>query len=253
MIFKTIKYEKYAERAYRKLSSAQKSLRKNYDTDNYANWFYTQSMETLRLYSGQKEIFFKYIQIGTFSHESKTWLWAWANENSIEPNRFDMLKVKKIGQTKKYENLINSQFEGNKQTGWELSAIAFNIIGGIGVYRAVSDHLEIYLLLSKELSKNEVERMESKLIECEAHGKLRQAFVCQHLNRNAKTGFVEAFETSPGMKLHEEDDLQAWCLECEKRRFEANGWTDNLMKFSNINLVCERCYFEIKDLHKSLN
>jgi len=235
-----------------KLKKSQSKFVAKYQTDNFANWFYNQSSETLRLYSDDKEVYFKYIPIGTFSLKTKTWLWAWGNENSIEVSKFETLKVKKIGENNNYENLINAHFEGDEFTGWELTAIAFNKIKAIGTYRVISDHLEKYFLLTEIITKQEVEKIENNLIECNLHGKIRKAFVCQHLNIKSKNGFEEAFETYEGMKLEEDDDLQAWCSECEKERLKTDGWNNISIEFAKIKLVCEKCYFEIKKFNLNL-
>lgn len=104
-----------------------------------------------------------------------------------------------------------------------MTSIAFEIIGGIGTYRVISDNLEKYFILTEQITKEEIQNIESELIECEVHGKLRKAFICQHLNTQYKTGFEEAFETNQGMELDEEDDFQAWCSECEKERIKTDG------------------------------
>lgn len=49
------------------------------------------------------------------------------------------------------------------------------------------------------------------------------------------------------MELEEDDDLQAWCSKCEDIRLKDGGWNDENMKYANIKLVCEKCYFEMKD------
>ncbi|MGJ8716650.1 MAG: DUF6882 domain-containing protein [Maribacter stanieri] len=242
-----MKYKKFAQKAVDKLQESQSEFRAKYDTDNYASWFYNQSSETLRLYSDDKEIYFRYIPVGTLSLNTNTWMWAWANEDSIEPRKFRTLKIKEFGEKKNYVNLSNALIDGDKYTGWESTAIAFDIIGGIGTYRVISDHLEVYFLLTEQITKEQVEKIESELIECSTHGKLRTAFICQHLNTENKTGFEEAFETYRGMELGEDDDLQAWCAECEKERLKDDGWNDESMEFAKIKLVCERCYFEIKE------
>lgn len=244
-----MKYEKFAQKACSDLQNNQGLFRDKYDIDNYASWFYNQSSETLRLYSDEKEIHFRYIPVGTFSRKTKTWMWAWANEDSVEPRKLRTLIIKEFGEKKNYQNLIQAYFEGDKYTGWELTAIAFQLIGGIGTYRVISDNLEIYFLITEEISKETAKKIESELIECSIHGKIRKAFICQHLNKQHKTGFEEAFETFRGMELDEDDDLQAWCDECEKERLRTDGWNDESMEFAKIKLVCERCYFDIKELN----
>ncbi len=250
MIFRPLKYKKYTDKLCEKLTEYQNDFRIKYDIDKYENWFYNQSTETLRLYSDNKEIYFKYIPVGTFSLTTNTWMWSWANQDSVESRKLVTLKVKEFGEKKKYENLTNAHFEGDKYTGWELTSIAFDIIGGIGTYRVISDHLEKYFLLTKQITKDEADKIESELIDCGIHGKLRKAFICQHLNTKTKTGFEEAFDTFRGMELDEDDDFQAWCSECEKERIKTDGWNDESMEFAKIKLVCERCYFEIKEFNE---
>ena len=160
MILRKLKYEEYADKACQQLAVLQDEFRTKYDIENYANWFYDQSSESLRLYSDEKEIYFKYIPVGSFSQKTSTWMWAWANEHSVEPSKYFTSKVKEFGEKKKYEKLTNAHFDGDQYTGWELTSIAFDILGGIGTYRVISGHLEIYFLLIGQISKEEVEEIE---------------------------------------------------------------------------------------------
>lgn len=244
-----MEFEKYAGKACKELQSHQEDFLNKYDIDSYANWFYNQSSEILKFHSNDKEIYFKYIPVGTFSLNTNSWMWAWANEDSVEPRKFRTLKIKEFGEKRNYENLTKAHFDGDKFTGWELTSIAFKILSGIGTYRVTSDHLEKYFLINDQITKEEAEIIESELIECSVHGKIRRAFICQHLNTQYKTGFEEAFDTYRGMELDEEDDFQAWCSECEKKRLETDGWNDESMEFAKIKLVCERCYFGIKEFN----
>ena len=47
------------------------------------------------------------------------------------------------------------------------------------------------------------------------------------------------------------NDLSAWCNECEIVRIEKGGWNDESEDFANIKLICEECYFEMKDLNEN--
>ena len=56
------------------------------------------------------------------------------------------------------------------------------------------------------------------------------------------------FETYEDMEFeYEDDDFQAWCNDCEKIRIKENGFTDKAMESVKLKLVCEKCYFEIKE------
>jgi hypothetical protein len=64
-----------------------------------------------------------------------------------------------------------------------------------------------------------------------------------------KVGFEESFETIENMELGEDDDFQAWCDECEIVRQQEDGWNETSMKFADIRIVCEKCYFEMKEVN----
>jgi len=89
----------------------------------------------------------------------------------------------------------------------------------------------------------------AETVACQKHGQKRIAFVCQHLNKHTRTGFEEAFPSTIGMELEEDDDFQAWCNACEIERQRTGGWNDESMKFANIKVICEDCYFEIKEFN----
>lgn len=91
--------------------------------------------------------------------------------------------------------------------------------------------------------------IKDKYVSCNTHESGRRAFVCKHLNTKTKVGFVEAVETEEGMELLEDDDFQGWCDECEDVRQQEGEWNDESMKFANIKLVCESCYFDMKELN----
>lgn len=113
----------------------------------------------------------------------------------------------------------------------------------------ISNRLEKYILFTDQISKEEIEKIENELIYCGIHGKLRKVFIYWHLNNQTKTGFEKVFETYRGMELNEEIDFQAWFSECEKERVKTDGWNDESMEFDKIKLVCENCYFMIKEFN----
>lgn len=51
------------------------------------------------------------------------------------------------------------------------------------------------------------------------------------------------------MELSEDDHFQAWCSECELIRQKEGEWNDKSMAFAALKLVCEKCYFEMKELN----
>lgn len=244
-------YEEFAKEELERLTPIQDRFKEKFDIDSYGNWFYDDESAILRLFNNdEEEIFFKYIPIGTFSLDKKTWMWSWFNNYLIEKNKIETLKIKQFGEENRYEKLTNGTFPSDEFSGWEFLAISQKLLKGIGVYNINCDNLNYYVLLTEKVDpKNnaEVIKLKQKTIDCGNHGFRRPAFVCQHLELDSNNGFEEAFETFKGMDLNEDEDFGAWCDECEKKRIECDGWNDESEAFAKIKLVCEDCYFEMKE------
>jgi hypothetical protein len=93
--------------------------------------------------------------------------------------------------------------------------------------------------------------MDKKTIKCGKHGNQRMAFVCQHIFKHTNIGFNEAFPSTQGMKLEEDDDFQAMCDACESALEQKGDFDEEMMAIADIKLVCEGCYFEIKAFNLS--
>ncbi|PWG79275.1 hypothetical protein DDR33_17970 [Pararcticibacter amylolyticus] len=86
--------------------------------------------------------------------------------------------------------------------------------------------------------------MKDKYVGCESHGTGRIAFVCQHLLEGSNLGFHEVFDSNP--LIEPENDYQAWCDKCEKAWERERAWTENFKAFTDLKIVCDQCYFDIK-------
>lgn len=245
-------YLEFSRQESNKLVSVQNNFRNQFNIDNFENWFYDSELSLLRLYNNDEdEVYFQYIPVGTFSLKSKTWMWSWFNETSIEKNKTEILKIKEFGDQNKYEKLVEGSFPGDEYDAWEFTAICFNFLNGIGTYKVNSDNLEKYMVILSQVHVDSllVKHFKQKSIECADHGISRPAYVCQHLDLKTPKGFKEAFDTSKGMELDEDDDFQAWCNACEEIRVKYNGWNEESEEFADIKLICENCYFEMKEIN----
>ena len=105
------------------------------------------------------------------------------------------------------------------------------------------------MVLLEYVDPIEAKSIKDKYIKCDEHDYKRRAFICRHLNKETIVGFEEAFETYENMQLYDDDDLQAWCNECGQVRAKEGEWNDDSMEFAQIKVVCEDCYFEMKELN----
>ncbi|MET4084286.1 hypothetical protein ABIB40_004263 [Pedobacter sp. UYP30] len=251
-------YSDFAIKTCNEFKKVQEKFVETYDLNSYTEYFYDEETSLITFKKPQAELNFEYIPIGSYSNSTRTWLWSWNNKELVHNNKLKTLLVKKFGEKYKYSELTEGYFDADEFIGWELTSITFDLIEAIGSYRIVNEHnLEIYFLITDKIENNFVEELKKinkskteKLIECEKHGKSRNAFICQHLNEKEKTGFEESFESEIGMYLEEDEDLSAWCNKCEERRNKDDGWNDENMQIAKIKLVCENCYFGIKEFNK---
>lgn len=247
---KNIDYNAFAEDCVEKLKVLQESCNEQYDLNWYEKWFYNQSTGLLTFSTGDMELNFSYFDIGSYSPKSGTWKWSWDNANIIDKVKNQLDIIREFGQTSGFAKLTEGYFKSDEYDAWEFAAIAANLTNAIGVYRPVNkDGLQIFLVLTALVDKETADNIKSKFVQCDVHDYKRLAFVCQHLLHNNKVGFNEAFETCENMELGEDEDFQAWCDECEAVRIIEGEWNENSEKFANIKIVCEQCYFEIKEFN----
>jgi hypothetical protein len=244
-------YESFAQKCIQELKVLQDQLHEQHDLNWYDNWFYNHSTGLLTFSTDQAELNFRYIDIGSYSEKATTWLWSWDNPDTPEKVKQASALIKEFGQKSGYTKLTTGYFASDEYEAWEFAAIAAHLTNAIGVYRPVNDNqLQIFLVLTELVDNETAQQIKDKYVQCGDHDYQRLAFVCRHLNHSTKVGFHEAFETSEGMELGEDDDFQAWCDECEIVRQQEGEWNEQSMACAQIRIVCEKCYFDMKALNE---
>lgn len=241
-------YDKFSATCIEELKILQDNFFKDYNIESYDNWFYNQATGLLTFSTGDNELNFRYIDIGSFSEKANTWKWSWDNEHTLDNVKKGTELIKDFGQSNGYTKLTTGYFESSETEAWELVAIAAKLLNGIGVYRPVNDvQLKIFLVVTENVDNETAKNIKDKYVKCNEHEYRRRAFVCHHLNKVDKVGFEESFETIEDMELGEDDDFMAWCNQCEIIRQQEDGWNDRAIKLADIRIVCEKCYFEMKE------
>ncbi|WBO85840.1 DUF6882 domain-containing protein [Hymenobacter yonginensis] len=244
-----INYPEFANDCLHDLIEKQDIFNAAYDINGYENWFYNQATGLLTFSTGDDELNFKYVEIGTFSKKSNTWKWSWDNEHTLPSVKDEAIQLKEFGAKYGYEKLTEGYFASSEEEAWEFTAIAAKLIKGIGAYRPTSEQLLIFMVLTEFVDTETAKNVKDLYVECGKHEYRRRAFVCSHLMARKKVGFEESFDTYENMELHDEDDYQAWCNECEVVRQQEDGWNEKSMEFADIRVVCEQCYFEMKEIN----
>ena len=122
-------------------------------------------------------LFFPIQMLGTFSHSSETWLWAWANaESGIPANLLKQAKMlKKYGKTHKIDFLTKDKFEVERNDLHSIGLIAVGLCEASGYYlgnygagtmcltinpedfeKFPNDHISIFTSFPKLISQFEI-------------------------------------------------------------------------------------------------
>ena len=247
---KTLDYNAFAKNCVENLKVLQDKFQAEYDLDWYENWFYNQTTGLLTFNTGDVELNFKYFDVGSFSEKTNTWKWSWDNDSALENIKRQTNTIKEFGLESNFPKLTTGYFPSDEFEAWEFAAIAAQLTNGIGVYRPVNDRkLQIFLVITEFVDNETAKKIKDKYVRCSEHEYKRVAFVCKHLNHGNKVGFNEAFETFEDMELSDDDDFQAWCNACETVRESEGEWNEKSMAFAQIKVVCEQCYFEMKEFN----
>jgi len=222
-----------------------------HEIEKSTNWFYDQACGILTLTINNENINFRYKEIGTFSEIENTWKWSWDNLGTLDKVKSEVEFIKTFGEKNSYKKLVEGEFESDSEEGKTFLAIALSLLNGNGGYITSKDKLLRYLILFDEVSEEITKEEKSKFVDCGNHQRRRRAFVCGHLSKGSKNGFEEAFDTFENMEFeYEDDDFMAWCNQCEEIRIKYDGWNEESEKCLNMKLLCEKCYFEIKETNK---
>jgi hypothetical protein len=90
--------------------------------------------------------------------------------------------------------------------------------------------------------------IEENMVECCTHGNRYPAYACQHLNTQTPVGFYEPLASDPDV-IYANDELNAWCNACDEVLLKVGEWNEESEAFAKIKLICDRCYFDIKELN----
>jgi hypothetical protein len=85
--------------------------------------------------------------IGTFSNDSKTWLWAWDSRWTLDHLKRDAKAVRDYGSQHGLNRLTTPKWSATEADGWDMTAIAAHVVHAEGAYRLPDREVLIFMLL----------------------------------------------------------------------------------------------------------
>jgi len=142
-------WDKYVSHCVERLNQKQELLQTQFKINEHKRWDWDQGTGALVFSNDDVQAVISQIQfVGSISTSSDTWLWAWAN-SSLEPESWaKVLTVQKYGETSNFVNLTTPLWVADEIDGWEMTAVAVELLDAKGAYRTPSSNGFTYLALT---------------------------------------------------------------------------------------------------------
>jgi len=141
-------WEGFIRSCSEKLQAKQDFLRENFNINEHKRWDWDLEKEVLEFSNdGIVAVTAKMEFVGSVSTSSNTWLWGWANpslEGSIDTISN---KLTTFGRESKYLKLTTPFWSADEIDGWEMTAVAAELLGSRGAYRTTSESSYTYMLI----------------------------------------------------------------------------------------------------------
>ena len=139
-------FEEFIAASVEAVQTKNDLLEQQYGIGSFARWDHDGDSDRLTFSNpgDANALVAKTTDIGSYSLNTKTWLWAWANESLTDAAREKAAELKKLFDVTGMRVFIDPHFDCDKYLAWELAAASVQHLGGVGCYRGPVSHLWIF-------------------------------------------------------------------------------------------------------------
>jgi tetratricopeptide (TPR) repeat protein len=143
-------FNDFINSCYKECENKQKALIKDFNLPSYDSYWFSQTTEILQFKNdGKVELEFTVVPIGSWSGESNSWMWAWANESITEELRLKAAKIRELSDLTGNDIFKDDAFEADEALAHKLTAMAVHHLDALGMYIAPLDNLKTFFALIK--------------------------------------------------------------------------------------------------------
>ena len=129
-------YNKLLNECVAEVKRKNQKLADEYGFGSFERWDIDQELgELVFSDEGVPKLICSVTMLGSFSVQSETWMWGWANPTLLEPLTRDTNAVREYGETNRIEDLKVEKTHATEGEAWALSALACRTLSGLGLYR----------------------------------------------------------------------------------------------------------------------
>lgn len=134
--------------SYAYLEEKQDSFLEFYKINDHERWdWYQETGLLIFSHGGKPQVEAKVSFSGSFSTNSETWMWAWANSSFLEPVKSASAAMRELGESEGFMQLSCALWPADEVDGWEMTAVMAKACGAIGAYRTKSESGFIYMVV----------------------------------------------------------------------------------------------------------
>jgi hypothetical protein len=140
-------FEVFVAKSMKLMSRSIAQCNHEWNFPSYRQWWLSD--DVLTLFDGPLPLIRCQVQVvGDYRTNCNFWRWSWCFIDFREKTIRDMALVKAFGhQHRITEITLNGMRGGDAELGWELSAVAANLLGSMSVYAAVERSRILFLLI----------------------------------------------------------------------------------------------------------
>ena len=148
-------YNKLLNDCLAEVESKNQKLADEYGFGSFERWDIDQEIGELVFSDpGHPKLVCSVTMLGSFSDQSGTWMWGWANPSLLEPLTRDTNALREYGEENEIEDLKVEKTPATDGEAWALSALACRILGGLGLYCGPTGNGFVVMML-KDIKRSE--------------------------------------------------------------------------------------------------
>lgn len=141
-------FNNYLNDCYDKLETKQYKLLQKYEIGKFEEYWYSQEDCILQFKTDhQVELEFNCIFIGSWSSNSNTWMWSWANESMTDNVRQTSTVLKELQQITGSNVFTTPYFECDEAMAHELTALSVEHLNAKGMYISPGEKSHLFIAI----------------------------------------------------------------------------------------------------------
>src|ERR1700748_438677 len=144
-------FDEFVEQSVEELDQKQAMLMDQFDLGSWSDFWFdaTQSRLQFKDDAGRVQVEADIMIIGSFSTNSNTWQWAWANKSLPDPIRKQSRALQQLEKVTGVEVFKSPTVDGDESMVWELTAMSVRHLSALGCYSMPNGPLTIVLAIIK--------------------------------------------------------------------------------------------------------